>query len=80
MLRPIYEDPIETPQDIIEKDYTLFGNVGEIWELMIMANEINCDVTILYLGQEHYIDLLKNSPNKYFKQLSEAHFDKEFKG
>ena len=47
---------------------------------MIMANEINCDVTILYLGQEHYIDLLKNSPNKYFKQLSEAHFAKEFKG
>ena len=29
MLRPMYEDPVETAQDIIEKDYTLFGNVGE---------------------------------------------------
>ena len=29
MLRPMYEDPVETAQDIIEKDYTLFGNVGK---------------------------------------------------
>ena len=25
----MYEDPVETAQDIIEKDYTVFGNVGE---------------------------------------------------
>ena len=24
----------------------------------------------LNLGQEHYIDLLENSPNEYFRQLS----------
>ena len=29
MLRPMYEVPINTAQDIIEKDYTLFGNVGK---------------------------------------------------
>lgn len=29
MLRPMYEAPINTAQDIIEKDYTLFGNVGK---------------------------------------------------
>ena len=29
MLKPMYEAPINTAQDIIEKDYTLFSNVGE---------------------------------------------------
>ena len=34
-----------------------------------------CDDVTFDLGQEHYIDLLKNSPNKYFQQLSEALFE-----
>ena len=29
MLKPLYEAPINSPQDIIEKDHTLFGNVGK---------------------------------------------------
>ena len=78
----MYEDPVETAQDIIEKDYTLFGNVGEITHLRykkLMKKPVMIDTTF-DLGQEHYIDLLKDSPNKYFKQLSEALFSKENQG